>query len=101
MSWRREWLLFMLLVGPGLGLGLGLLPGTVLGAPPVPVDLEAQIGDGAVSLAWRDGAGAPRSVSYLIEVVPAEPKAQVSVVGTRARSSTPLNAAMSVRDEPS
>ena len=73
-----------MLLGVQIGLGLGLLPGPALGAPPVPVDLEAQIGDGAVSLAWRDGTGAPRSVSYLVEIVPAEPKAQVSVVGTRA-----------------
>ena len=63
------------------------LPGSPAAGAPVPAapsDLEAQVGDGAVSLAWRSAPDAPRSVSYLVEVAPPQPETQVSVVGTRA-----------------
>jgi hypothetical protein len=82
MSWRPE-RMWMLCLIPWTAL-LALPPGVARAAPAAPLDLEAQIGDGAVSLAWRDGASAPRSVSYLVEVTPPQPEAQVSVVGTRA-----------------
>jgi hypothetical protein len=85
MSWRPDLTRMPYLVLTIVGIALtGLPPGGALAAPAAPLDLEAQAGDGAVSLAWRDAPGAPRSVSYLVEVAPPRPEAEVKVAGTRA-----------------
>src|SRR5262245_32491995 len=63
---------------------LGCLPHAALAEGAAPRDLEAQVGDGAVSLAWREPEAAPRNVGYAVDVTPPQPDAQISIVGTRA-----------------
>jgi hypothetical protein len=54
-------------------------------APQPPLALEAQPGDGAIGLSWRDiTTPAPRDIRYSVEIDPPQPRADVYVAGTRA-----------------